>query len=80
MATKGWGPLRAEWYSICSAHQRASPDSPCPRCQAGEWTNCWGQNIDHVIYKAAYPLWHWWHNRPNSHSKRFLRRWFPNLR
>lgn len=59
--TRGWGPWRAEWYSICSAHQRY--DKGCERCEAGSWVNTWGLAVSHFVFRYWPRLWLWWANR-----------------
>lgn len=39
IGTKGWGPWRYDFYSICSAPY--GHDKDCPRCAAGNWYNVW---------------------------------------
>jgi hypothetical protein len=73
-----WGPFKQEWYSICSAHQGFDPS--CPRCQAGHWRSVVVQAIDSTVHRFAYPVWFWWHNRPNSASRKRLKGFFPNLK
>jgi hypothetical protein len=43
IGTKGWGPWRYDWYSICSAPY--GHDKFCIRCQAGSWHNVWWTEI-----------------------------------
>jgi hypothetical protein len=71
------GPLRQDWYSFCSS---AGYDPECPRCQAGSWRNVTVHRFDGLVWRYARPVALWWHNRPNSKSKRTLRRFFPGLR
>jgi hypothetical protein len=71
------GPLRQDWYSVCS---RAGYDPGCSACQAGHWVNVTAHRIDGFAWQHARPVALWWHNRPNSKSRRTLRRIFPNLR
>lgn len=78
MMTRGWGPWRQDWYSICSAHMK--PQTDCPNCQAGQWINTWNHALGGIVYRLHKPTWLWWANRPNSKTKRFLRKHFPNLR
>ena len=61
--TRGWGPWRRDWYSICSAHQNGGPDDECSRCRAGLWRNRWMHALGHVVYKLSPRLWRWWVNR-----------------
>lgn len=60
MKTKGWGPFRSDWYSICSAHYEYN-DS-CRMCQAGGWINTWKQKFETIIFKHNPELWMWWAN------------------
>jgi hypothetical protein len=66
------------WYSLCSRHRAYDPD--CETCKAGEWQFIPKMWLDSLVFYTIKPLWSWWHNRPNSRSKRFLRKHFPNLR
>lgn len=71
LPSKGWGPFRYEWYSICSGHSKNSDgkyyghDTSCNRCMAGRWTNCWMHEISSFVYDHEPELWRWWVNRPN---------------
>jgi hypothetical protein len=76
----GWGPWRARWYSLCSHHHRTVRRTDCHVCMTGHYVNDWGHAIDGLIYRLAYRLWHWWHNRPNSKTRRRLESFFPGLR
>ena len=60
--TKGWGPWRYEWYSLCSAHR----DSiiTCRMCTAGSWENVWRTKMSQFVFAVAPDLWRWWVNRP----------------
>lgn len=78
MRTRFKGPFRQEWLSLCSQHMHHEPT--CELCQAGEWHNRQIRRLDHWIHKCAYPIWFWWHNRPNSRTNRFLRQYFPKLK
>lgn len=61
MKTKGWGPFRYDWYSICSMHQ--IHDEKCRACCSGSWRNYWMLCISNVFYKLSPKLWIWWMNR-----------------
>jgi hypothetical protein len=79
----GWGPWRARWYSICSKHGPGTPEGKrreCRLCLAGHYVNDWTHATDSLIYRRATRFWLWWHNRPNSKSRRRLERIFPGLR
>ncbi len=78
MKTKGWGPWRQDFYSICSQHTRSKDN--CIRCQSGTWVNNWMHNIEGLVYKLNYKLWFWWVNRPNSKHRSELEKIFPNLK
>jgi hypothetical protein len=79
LKSKGWGPWRAEWYSICSKHQYGRDD--CKLCQAGEWVNVWVNFISQQFHQHCYPLWYWWQNGPRRKANlKSLQRWFPNLK
>jgi hypothetical protein len=75
LPSKGWGPFRYEWYSICSGHSRNKNgnyyghDIDCPRCMAGRWINCWLREIGSYFHDNYYPLWFWWANRPKYSLK-----------
>jgi hypothetical protein len=73
LPSKGWGPWRYEWYSICSGHaSNIYPVDPnCNRCMSGKWVNVWAHKIEHVIYTLAPWLWIRWVNRPRG-KKKFL--------
>lgn len=60
--TKGWGPWRYEWYSICSMHWQ-NIDS-CGMCNAGAWQNAWRVKFGQIVFALAPDLWRWWANRP----------------
>lgn len=66
------------WYSICSAHQIAQES--CNTCMAGHWVNDEERARDHELYEKDYDAWHKKHNAPDSESKTFLKRIFPNLK
>jgi hypothetical protein len=74
----GWGPLRADWFSFCSAHRRAQTD--CKTCMSGRYRNRVVQSGEHFFYAHTYGLWHWWVNRPNSGSRKTLEEVFGNLK
>lgn len=74
--TKGWGPWRYDWYTICS--KAYNPD--CKTCKVGRWVNKWWKACDSYIYHKHYRWWFWWHNGPESASRRHLETIFPNLR
>lgn len=61
--TRGWGPWRQDWYSICSAHQHGGPEDDCRLCRAGKWRNRWRHFLGHCVYKISPRLWRWWANR-----------------
>jgi len=60
LKTRGFGPWRYEWYSICSKHYHHK--DTCNLCQAGSWVNVYEHAITSYICKADYPLWLWWVN------------------
>lgn len=74
----GRGPTRAHWYSFCSAHRHHRDG--CPACNAGTYINDWKRAADSLVYRRARRAWLWWHNRPNSATRRLLERHFPGLR
>jgi hypothetical protein len=69
---------REEFYSVCSRHYQWRED--CNQCQAGMWRNIWMHHVSAFFNRFAYPLWHWWVNRPNSRSRRELEKLFPGLK
>lgn len=80
LPSKGWGPFRYEWYSICSGHgvnvdgNYYSFDTSCDRCVAGHWVNCWMHEVDSFIHDHAYPLWYWWTNRSQFSFREGIKR------
>lgn len=74
------------WYSICSGHSPRADgsyhqtDIECQRCMAGHWVNDEEQARDHELYEKDYDAWYKKHNAPDSESKTFLKRIFPNLK
>lgn len=77
LPSKGWGPWRKQFYSVYSTTRQIKADA---NYEHGIWHNVWLSRVDHLIYLACYPLWHWWHNRPNSYSRKNIERLFPKLR
>lgn len=75
LPSKGWGPWRYEWYSICSGCNKPDKNifyNPnCPRCMTGSWRNVWLGKIEHIIYTLAPNLWRWWVNTKRG-KKKFL--------
>jgi hypothetical protein len=63
MITKGWGPWKQEWYSVCSAH--LNYDSTCPRCLCGAWAFVWKVHVNNLTFKFFPKLWIWWINKTN---------------
>ncbi len=63
MLTKGWGPWKCDWYSVCSIHHPTRRNEHCKNCNTGKWINCWRHAAGHVIFKVAPDLWIWWANR-----------------
>ena len=59
--TRGWGPWRAHWYSLCSAHRARVPN--CTLCSHGLWRNYWRWCISHAVFKISPRFWCWWVNR-----------------
>jgi hypothetical protein len=55
LPSKGWGPWRREFYSLCSAHQEAREG--CPRCASGTWANAWASAISRAGYKVTPRFW-----------------------
>lgn len=75
LPSRGWGPWRQEWYTYSSSPRKAAPEDGF-----GQWRFVWAQAVDSLIYRRLKPVWIWWHNRPNSLTRRRLRKHFPNLR
>lgn len=48
LPTKGFGPFRKEWYSICSSHYFFKMD--CERCVIGTWENVWMNRLKSLFY------------------------------
>lgn len=63
LKSKGWGPWKYEFYSVCSAHH--SNDN-CSTCQVGSWINCYAHIITTYIYERNYALWFWWANNTDQ--------------
>jgi hypothetical protein len=76
----GEGLSRVRWYSICNAHPPGLTRTDCPRCMTGFYVSDVVQKTDAFLCRFAYPLWYWWHNRPNSKARRRLESIFPGLR
>lgn len=62
LKSKGWGPWKYEWYSICSAH--IIHNTQCHMCNAGSWINCYQHKIENYIFKKNPNLWIRWANDP----------------
>lgn len=60
LKSKGWGPWKCEWYSICSMHY--FHDEFCSMCQAGSWRNCYKHIIESHIFDKNPDLWRRWAN------------------
>lgn len=60
LETKGWGPWRSDWYSLCSAHQQLNNN--CYLCSAGYWQNRYMQKFSGAVYIICPKLWIWWAN------------------
>ena len=76
--TIGVWPLRSRWYSVCSKHFEYREG--CELCAAGHYLNSVRIRFGHFFHNHFYRLWHWWVNRPNSKSRRFLEEVFPGLK
>jgi len=59
--TRGWGPFKENWVSICSMHYEYQ--STCELCRAGYWHNNLRWWLGHQVYKYTPRLWRWWVNR-----------------
>lgn len=77
LPTRGWGPWRQDYYTLSSNLRAPEAD---PAYGFGVWRNRWAHNIDGLVWRFARPVALWWHNRPNSKTRRTLERFFPNLR
>src|SRR6478736_1833567 len=73
LPTRGWGPWRYDWYSVCSKHRHHDPD--CRLCDCGSWVNNWWHLAGSLVYKVAPNLWRWWANRPFM-KERWLKKSF----
>lgn len=66
--TKGWGPFKSIWLSICSRHYVHDPK--CSMCQAGGWYNVTIGIIEAIIWKwRPFALWFF--------NTRFIRKHWP---
>lgn len=61
--TKGCGPWKYEWYSVCSVHHPTRQNDDCIKCNTGRWINTWKLACGHVIFDNFPALWIWWANR-----------------
>lgn len=59
--TKGWGPWKQTWFSICSMHYYH--DDTCNMCTIGSWYNDYRHFVSSLIFKVAPKFWIWWVNR-----------------
>lgn len=66
--TRGRGPTKEEWYSICSRHRIY--DSECKLCNVGRWVNVWRHACGGVVYAMCPWLWRKWVNRKNSPDRK----------
>ncbi len=57
LPTKGWGPWRRDWYSVCSRHRHFDPT--CRLCSTGFWGNHWWTEVSKMVFKRAPNLWVW---------------------
>lgn len=62
MKTKGWGPWRYNWFSLCSAHGMGEQKN-CKACNSGIWQNHWKWKMGSVVFFISPKLWRWWMNR-----------------
>ncbi len=77
--SRGWGPFREEWFSVCSRHRTRT--AGCDACAAGQWKNILLVDLNGVFYRRFPRLWHAWANRPFLNpSRTFLEKTFPGLR
>lgn len=61
--TRGRGPFKEDWISLCSAHRRYRED--CELCNAGHWSNHWMAAFGHLFWVISPDLWRklansWW--------------------
>jgi hypothetical protein len=61
MATRGEGPLKEEWYSICSMHHER--DENCDMCNCGKWINVEEQKKEHELFERNPEEWRRIHAR-----------------
>lgn len=66
------------WHSVCSMH--FNTQDSCNICMSGHWVNDEEQTRDQELYEQDYDAWYKKHNAPDSESKTFLKRIFPNLK
>jgi hypothetical protein len=76
--SKGFGPWRQDWYSICSRHRWHMEG--CRLCAVGQWRNRWAHIAGSVLFKLAPGIWIWWANRPRSGARKFMEKVFPGSR
>jgi hypothetical protein len=57
--TRGWGPFRSVWVSICSMHFRYDPT--CHMCQSGSWRNLTVGFFDRLLFKVSPKAWKYLH-------------------
>lgn len=63
-APRGSGPLRFEWYSVCSGPLGHEPG--CPRCANGVWVNVWMNKVENFLFKHTPALWRLWKGAPQE--------------
>lgn len=61
IATRGWGPWRRDWHSVCSLHKAKRID--CKLCRTGHWRNRWASAIWGAVFIHLPSVWRWWVNR-----------------
>lgn len=76
LKSKGWGPFRQDWYSVCSMCYYHNED--CPRCRVGRWHNRLTRKFGSMVYRLWPDLWRWWANRPAG--KRDLQKLLKEIR
>lgn len=66
--TKGWGPWKKTWFSVCSAHQKYKAE--CPLCNTGSYLTAWRNWLSSYIYERFPRFWRHWMNRKIHKTER----------
>lgn len=59
--TRGWGPWKKHYYSICSRHQKSI--TTCKHCRTGQWYNVWRSGISNMVFKYCPKIWKYFTNK-----------------